>query len=76
MKVGIEVRCATCDRTKKPKGRSGPMGVMYCEPMWPGERGGCPGYWEAPAVGSLWPGETEAEFGYPVGPEGTKDVSA
>jgi hypothetical protein len=32
----------------------------------------CPGYRQPPYAGSLWPGETEAEFGYPVGDDGTR----
>ena len=36
----------------------------------------CPGYNEEPMPGSLWPGESEADFGYPVGPYGWKEVDA
>lgn len=28
-------------------------------------------YWYAPKPESLWPGETDEEFGYPVGDDGT-----
>lgn len=73
MKVGVYVECSVCGYTKKPKGRSGPMGVKYCEAPWPGEHGGCAAYWDEPRPGSLWPGETEEEFGYPVGPGGTRE---
>lgn len=64
MRVGIRVACATCGRTKTPRGRSAPAAASYC--TW-----GCPGYDQPPYVGDLWPGETEEQFGYPVGPEGT-----
>jgi hypothetical protein len=74
MRVGIEVICTTCGQPKKPLGRSGPLGVPYCEPKYYGEHDGCDGYWQEPKVGSLWPGETSEEFGYPVGSEGTREV--
>jgi hypothetical protein len=35
--------------------------------------GGCQGYDEPPHVGSLWPGESETEFGYPCGQAGTEE---
>ncbi len=63
-KVGIRVRCAVCGATKKPMGRSTPLGGYYCDPE-------CKGYYEEPKPGSLWPGESEQEFGYPVGNDGT-----
>jgi len=31
----------------------------------------CKGYYEDPQVGDLWPRETEEDFGYPVGSDGT-----
>jgi hypothetical protein len=34
----------------------------------------CSGYYEEPKVGDLWPGETEEEFGYPVGSDGTREA--
>ena len=68
--IGLAIECAVCGNMKKPVGRSGPMGVSYCTPPWPGEHG-CPGYYEAPRPGSLWPGESEADFGYPVQNDGT-----
>lgn len=71
MKVGVYVSCVVCGDMKKPVGRSGPLGASYCEPEWDGH--GCPGYWEEPRPGSLWPNETEEEFGYPVGPDGTEE---
>lgn len=72
MKVGVMVRCAVCGDMKKPRGRSGPMGMQFCEPAWDGH--GCPGYDQDPQAGSLWPGESDEDFGYPVGPHGWKLV--
>jgi len=34
----------------------------------------CPGYYAEPHVGSLWPGETDADFGYPCGDDGTEAI--
>ena len=67
MKVGITVMCVVCGHTKKPIGRSGPLGTYYCE------RDTCTGYDIEPLPGSLWPGETEEEFGYPISAHGTKE---
>jgi hypothetical protein len=67
MKVGVTVTCAICGWIKKPYGRSGPLGAFYCDE-------GCQGYLKPPYVGSLWPGESEDDFGYPVSADGTKDV--
>ena len=66
-RVGVLVRCAVCDDMKKPIGRSGPVGAHYCDD-------GCPGYRQEPRPGSLWPGESEADFGYPVSTDGTAEV--
>lgn len=66
MRVGISVQCAVCNQRKCPRGRSSPHGSYLCD--WD-----CPGYTQDPQVGDLWPGETEAEFGYPIGPHGTKE---
>jgi hypothetical protein len=63
-KVGIRVECATCGQMKQPIGRSAPMEGYYCD--WE-----CSGYREPPHVGSLWPGETDEDFGYPCGDVGT-----
>ena len=62
--VGKVVECATCHKRKSPIGRSAPMEMYLCDDD-------CPGYSKAPLSGSLWPGESEAEFGYPVGEVGT-----
>lgn len=67
MKIGIRVTCAVCGDMKKPRGRSEPLGVPYCTED-------CAGYHQPPFVGSLWPNETEEEFGYPVGSAGTEEV--
>lgn len=72
MKVGVMVRCAVCGDMKKPRGRSGPMGMSFCEPIWDGH--GCAGYDQDPQAGSLWPGESDEDFGYPVGAHGWKLV--
>ena len=70
MKVGISIYCTVCGRRKAPRGRSVPdaMASGLCT-MGPDFQ--CPGYDEDPRVGSLWPGETEEDFGYPVGSFGT-----
>ena len=67
MKVGIAVQCKVCGLTKQPRGRSAPLGLNLCESE-------CPGYYESPLVGDLWPGETEEDFGYPVLAWGTKEI--
>ena len=67
VRVGIVVECAVCGDMKKPIGRSGPLGASYCDYE-------CSGYACQPYPGSLWPGETSTEFGYPVGPDGTAIV--
>lgn len=63
MKTGVSVRCRVCDKTKQPRGRSAPMDMDLC--TWD-----CEGYNQDPQPGSLWPGETDRDFGYPVGPHG------
>lgn len=68
MKVGIEVECPVCGMIKAPRGRSVPMARLMCS--WE-----CSGYDQEPYSGSLWPDETEEDFGYPVGSNGTKEVS-
>ena len=66
MRRGIVVRCAYCGGMKKPIGRSAPLESSYCNDT-------CPGYHNAPLPGSLWPGETEEDFGYPIGPHGVEE---
>ncbi len=67
MKRGIYVKCVVCGQMKKPIGRSGPLEGYYCTEE-------CPGYRTQPYVGSLWPNETDEEFGYPCGNDGTEIV--
>jgi len=67
-KRGIRVTCAVCGQMKQPRGRSGPLGAHYCD--WD-----CSGYTQDPQVGSLWPGETDEDFGYPCSDVGTEPVS-
>ena len=59
--VGIYVQCKTCGRQKQPVGRANYTAM--CDE-------GCPGYLDVPKPGQLWPGETEKQFGYPVGNDG------
>ena len=69
MRVGVQITCVVCGQMKQPRGRSAPMGAIYCDHE-------CPGYNALPNVGSLWPGETEEDFGYPVGEWGTIQIPA
>ncbi len=57
--VGVAVNCTVCGMRKKPIGRSAPleMANSMCDHE-------CPGYLQEPLPGSLWPGETQEEFGY------------
>ena len=64
LRVGIEVECRVCHKTKAPRGRSVPLAMSLCDHD-------CPGYQQAPSPGSLWPNETSDDFGYPVGGDGT-----
>jgi hypothetical protein len=64
VRVGITVTCTVCGRTKQPFGRSASNWSSLCG--WE-----CPGYDQSPKVGSLWPGETSIDFGYPCGTDGT-----
>lgn len=68
MRIGVIVTCLTCKRMKKPIGRDAPPAAAnaYCDRE-------CLGYRQAPYPGSLWPGETEADFGYPIGADGTRE---
>lgn len=67
-KVGVRVDCPTCHYQKKPIGRSAPLFGYYCDFE-------CSGYGEAPYPGSLWPNESEWDFGYPVGTDGTNQAA-
>ena len=64
---GLLVHCVVCGQMKRPIGRSGPLSVSYCNEE-------CSGYRQPPYVGSLWPGETAEEFGYPVSEDGTEPM--
>lgn len=64
-KYGKRISCAVCGREKKPVGRSAPVALVLCDDE-------CGGYYLDPHPGSLWPNESEADFGYPVGPTGTE----
>jgi hypothetical protein len=62
--VGVVVKCTVCGRMKTPIGRSAPLSTSMCDYD-------CPAYRQEPRSGSLWPGESEADFGYPVSNVGT-----
>lgn len=64
-KVGIAVICLVCAQRKAPIGRSVPLMMSLCDHE-------CTGYDAEPFAGSLWPGESEADFGYPVNDRGTE----
>lgn len=69
-RIGIRVVCARCGYTKKPIGRdASPLGGTLCDDD-------CEGYRLKPFPGSLWPGETSDQFGYPVGDHGTKPIES
>lgn len=69
-KKGIRVTCSTCLQTKAPRGRSVATAAAnsHCDHE-------CPGYNQPPLVGSLWPGETDADFGFPCSNDGTEPVN-
>jgi len=56
--VGVAVFCRVCHLRKKPIGRDAPsvMANSLCDRD-------CPGYYEEPHPGFLWPGEREIEEG-------------
>ncbi len=66
-KYGKYIRCTICHKRKQPIGRSAPAltdGTL-CGPD-------CGGFNQEPLSGSLWPEESEADFGYLVGDQGTE----
>ena len=65
-KVGARLYCGVCSQSKKPIGRSAPIELIYCDDD-------CLGYRQHPLPGSLWPGETEFDFGYFVGEQGVEE---
>lgn len=73
-KVGIFVRCSICGHDKAPHGRSVSMHRHYCEARSFDGTHGCVGYASAPLAGCLFPGETDAEFGYPCCDAGTEPL--
>ena len=64
-KCGISVYCEVCGNQKKPFGRDAPITSSYC--MYD-----CTGYHKEPLPGSLWPGESEFDFGFAVGEQGVE----
>lgn len=65
-KIGVRVICALCGQQKQPRGRSAALIASFCT------RDDCAGYVDPPLVGDLWPGETDAQFGFPCGDDGTE----
>lgn len=64
---GYSATCTVCGRGKQPVGRSAPIGMMMCNPHHPIiDPHGCVGYNQEPLPSHLWPGESEADFGYRV----------
>ena len=59
--VGVYVKCKTCGRQKQPVGRG--TYTNLCD-------AGCPGYRKDPKPGSLWPGESETQYGHTAGNDG------
>ena len=64
-KVGARLYCVVCRLHKKPIGRYAPTEMLHCSD-------GCNGYHQEPLPGSLWPGESEFDFGYKVGEQGVE----
>ena len=62
---GVAVFCKVCGQRKAPIGRSVSMAYYMCDHE-------CEGYRQEPFPGSLWPGESELDFGFPVGSDGTE----
>ncbi len=65
-KRGVSVWCAECGQMKQPRGRSAGY-ASYCSLE-------CTGYDKEPHVGSLWPGETDEDFGFACSDVGTEPV--
>lgn len=54
--IGKAVYCAVCQRRKKPVGRdAASAGPDLCDQE-------CPGYYQEPHPGYLWPGEPEDDL--------------
>ncbi len=75
MKIGIAVECTTCGMRKAPRGRSVPDALLggLCHDDY--SRMTCPGYWDDPKPGDLWPGETAEDFGYPCSDNATEEAT-
>jgi len=58
--VGRSVYCLVCGLRKKPVGRS--VALAMANSLCDHE---CPGYFEEPRPGDLWPNESREDFGYP-----------
>ncbi len=56
---GYRVTCEECGRIKAPLGRSCPLGYGGCDSE-------CTGYYLEPLPSSLFPRESEADFGFKV----------
>jgi hypothetical protein len=69
VKVGIAVYCVSCGMRKAPVGRS--VAPEQANSLCDWE---CDGYNKEPFAGSLWPNETEEEFGYAIGAHGWKEI--
>lgn len=69
-KIGICIYCQECGKLKQPWGRSVPISTanIYCY------HDNCEGWDKEPLSGSLFPGESEYDFGYPCSDNGTKII--
>lgn len=69
MKIGVKVTCPECGNPKKPVGRDEPPGghMFLCVVDV------CNGWWKPPYPGSLWPGEKEFDFGFPISEHGVRE---
>ena len=65
VRVGIAVACTVCGQRKAPTRTVGPTRHVSVRSRLSRVSTG------PLSAGSLWPGETSDEFGYPVGPDGT-----
>ncbi len=68
-KKGIAVYCQVCGLRKKPRGRS--AGAAMASSLCDDE---CPGYQKEPLPGDLWPGETDADFGFSCSDNATRPI--
>lgn len=70
-RMGVSVDCNVCGRRKAPHGRSvaDAMANSLCDRD-------CAGYLQEPMPGCLWPGETDAEFGFMSCEHATRAMNA